>query len=164
MTIETWAYIAEIVGAIAVVASLIYVGRQIHDANRVNEANARHNISEFVLQVSMFNAQHADRLAEIEEKLEQGQSLSRPEKTFQWWSHMNLMLHAETYFHHHALGLMPDGHWNGYVRYVEGYANSPGFVEFWRDVGPAFSRDFCNWLTGIVNETHGLNIPMHDQV
>ena len=63
MTLQDWAYLAEIVGAIAVVASLIYVGIQIRDSNRVNQANARHNISEFVLQVSMFNAGQADRPA-----------------------------------------------------------------------------------------------------
>ena len=109
MTLEQYAYLAEIVGAAAVVASLIYVGQQIRAANRVNEANARHNISEFVLQVSMFNAQHADRIAEIERKLGERLELSASEKLFQWWGHMNFMLHAETYFHHHELGLMPDG-------------------------------------------------------
>ena len=36
MTLENWAYLAEIIGAVAVVASLIYVGLQIRDSNRVN--------------------------------------------------------------------------------------------------------------------------------
>ena len=161
MTLENLAYVAEIVGAIAVVASLIYVGIQIRDSNRVNQANARHNISEFVLQVSMFNAAQADRIAAIEEKISAGGELSAADKTFQWWSHMNMMLHAETYYHHFELGLMPDGHWKGYVRYVESYSTSPGFAEFWSEVGPAFSREFCNWMTGIVNRNTGLDLPMH---
>lgn len=151
MTLESWAYIAEIVGAVAVVSSLIYVGIQIRDSNRVNQANARHNISEFVLQVSMFNAGHADRIAEIEQKISEGNDLTGAEKTFQWWSHMNLMLHAETYYHHYELGLMPDGHWKGYVHYVEGYSTAPGFADFWGEVGHAFSRNFSNWMTEIVN-------------
>jgi hypothetical protein len=164
MTLESWAYVAEIVGAIAVVASLIYVGIQIRDSNRVNQANARHNISEFVLQVSMFNAGHADRIAAIEQKIGEGIDLSAAERTFQWWSHMNFMLHAETYYHHYELQLMPDGHWTGYVRYIEGYSTSPGFVDFWRDVGPAFSRDFSNWMTEMVNRNNGLDLPFHDNV
>lgn len=162
MTLEHWAYIAEIVGAVAVVASLIYVGVQIRDSNRVNQANARHNISDFVLQVSMFNAEHADRVAEIQKKISEGSDLSAAEQTFQWWNHMNFMLHAETYYHHYELKLMPDGHWAGYIRYVEGYSKSPGFVDFWRDVGPAFSRDFSNWMTNIVNRNNDLNLPSHD--
>ena len=162
MTLESWAYISEIIGAIAVVASLIYVGIQIRDSNRVNQANARHNISEFVLQVSMFNAGHADRIAAIEQKIAEGGELTGAEHTFQWWSHMNMMLHAETYYHHYELGLMPDGHWKGYIRYVEGYSTAPGFAEFWGEVGPAFSRNFCNWMTEVVNRNNDLNLPLHD--
>lgn len=76
---------------------------------------------------------------------------------------MNIMLHAETYFHHFELGLMQEGHWNGYVRYVESYANSPGLVEFWGDVGPAFSRDFSNWMTEIINRNNDVVLPSHDE-
>lgn len=159
MTLESWAYVAEIIGAVSVVASLVYVGVQIRDSNRVNQANARHQISEFVLQVSMFHAQHADRFARIQAKAE----LDESDRLFRWWSHMMFMLHAETYFHHRELGLMQSGHWSGYVRYVEGYATSPGMVEFWRDVGPAFSRDFSNWMTEIVNRRNGVSLPSHDE-
>lgn len=158
MTLESWAYIAEIVGAAAVVASLVYVGIQIRDSNRVNQANARHQISEFVLQVSMFQAEHADRLAAIQGSSE----LADGDRLFRWWNHMLFMLHAETYYHHYELGLMQAGHWTGYVRYVEGYATSPGFVEFWRDVGPAFSRDFANWMTEIVNRRNAVRLPSHE--
>lgn len=159
MTLESWAYLAEIIGAVAVVASLIYVGIQIRDSNRVNQANARHQISDFILQVSMFQAQHADRLAAIERKTELGEG----DRLFRWWNHMLFMLHAETYYHHYELGLMQSGHWNGYVRYVEGYVVSPGFVEFWEDVGPAFSRDFSNWVTAIVNRRNQVSLPNHDE-
>lgn len=103
MTLENWAYIAEIIGAIAVVASLLYVGIQIRDSNRVNQANARHNISEFVLQVPLFNASQADRIAAIQEKIDAGGALSAAEQTIQWWSHMNFVLHAETYYHDYEL-------------------------------------------------------------
>src|SRR5437868_1669605 len=30
----------------------------------------------------------------------------------------------QTYFHHHDLGLMPDAHWRGYVRYMTRYIQS----------------------------------------
>ena len=40
---------------------------------------------------------------------------------------------------------------------------SPGFVEFWTDVGPAFSRDFADWLTGIVNRRNQVSLPSHDE-
>jgi len=159
MSLQNLAYIAEIVGAIAVVASLLYVGLQIRDSNRVTQANARHQLSEFVLQISMFRAGHADRFAAIQTKTEP----SAGDEEFLWWNHMMVALHAETYFHHFALGLMPEGHWKGYSRYIEGYSTSPGMVEFWADVGPAFSRDFSNWMTEIVNRNNDADLPNHDE-
>ena len=60
------------------------------------------------------------------------------------------MLHAESYFHHHELGLMPDGHWRGYVRFMTQYVRMPGFAEAWADIGPAFSEDFASWTDGFL--------------
>ena len=57
-----------------------------------------------------------------------------------------MLLHAETYFHHHQLGLMSDENWRGYVRFIERYAQSRGFKEVWKDIGPGFSEDFARWL------------------
>jgi hypothetical protein len=61
-----------------------------------------------------------------------------------------MLLHAETYFHHHELGLMPDVHWRGYARYMTKYIQSPGFKEVWDDIGPGFSEDFARWLDGLL--------------
>jgi len=70
------------VDALAVVASLIYVGIQIRDSNRLNQANARHNISEFILQVSLFNVGQADRIAAIQQKISEGDELTAAEHIF----------------------------------------------------------------------------------
>ena len=75
---------------------------------------------------------------------------------------MTVFLHAETYFRHHELGLMPASHWDGYVRYVEGYLGTPGVPEFWTDVGPAFSKDFSNWVTGLLRK-RGASDPSSDR-
>ena len=146
MTFSDYAAIGEIVAAIAVVISLVYLGLQVRQSNRVNSAAARHAISQFALDFSIFKAEHADRLAHVYSDAE----LSEGDRLFRWWNHMTVFLHAETYFRHHELGLMPASHWDGYVRYVEGYLGTPGVPEFWADVGPAFSRDFSNWVTGLL--------------
>lgn len=108
----------------------------------------------------MFRAEHADRFAALRE----ADALTPGDEEFRWWSHMMIALHAETYFHQYMLGLMEKGHWAGYSRYIEGYSRSPGFVEFWEDTGPAFSRDFCNWLTEVVNRNNDVSLPRHEDV
>ena len=146
MNLEQSVQIAELIAAVAVVISIAYLGVQVRQGTRVNSAAARHAISHFALEFTMFKAEHADRLARVTSDVE----LSDGDLTFRWWNHMMVFLHAETYFHHYELGLMPSKHWNGYVRYVKGYLATPGVRDFWADVGPAFSLDFSSWVDGLL--------------
>ena len=150
MTLQDYAAIGELIGALAVVISLIYVGYQIRQNTRVNSASARHAISEFALEFSKFNAAHADRLAKVMQETE----LDEADRLFRWWCHMQIILHAETYYHHYQMGMLPQTHWQGYVHYVTGYLASPGMREFWADVGPAFSSDFSAWIDEQFEKLH----------
>lgn len=148
MNLSDIANIAQIIAAIGVVVSLVYLAVQISGNTKVAGAQARHSISEFVLRISIFRAEHADRFA----KLESGTDLTEGDRQFQYWSHVQMLLHAETYFHHHQLRLMPDEHWRGYARFMTRYVQSPGFMRVWDDIGPAFSEDFGRWLDGLVRQ------------
>ncbi|HXY30511.1 MAG TPA: hypothetical protein VEI06_07355 [Gemmatimonadaceae bacterium] len=148
MTLTDLANIAQIVAAVGVVISLLYLAQQIRGSTKVASAEARHSIAEFALRLSIFRAEHADRFA----KLESGSDLTAGDRQFQYWSHVQFILHAETYFQHHELGLMPDKHWRGYARFMTRYAQSPGFKAVWDDIGPGFSEDFVRWLNGIVEQ------------
>jgi hypothetical protein len=148
MNLQSYVPIAELIAAIAVVISLIYLAIQVRQSNRVNSASARHAISQFALDFSVFKAEHADRLA----KVTSAKDLSPGDLEFRSWNHMMVFLHAETYFHHYELKLMPAKHWSGYVKYVQGYLDTPGVREFWDDVGPAFSVDFSKWIDGLLAE------------
>ena len=140
---EAVAAIAQLVGTIGVIVTLVFLAVQVRDNTRVANAQARHSISEFVLHIAIFRAEHADRFA----KLESGTELTAGDHQFRYWSHIQFLLHAETYFHHHALGLMPGAHhWRPHERYFAKYVKSPGFKEVWDDIGPGFSEDFAHWI------------------
>lgn len=134
--------IAETVGAVGVVATLAYLAIQIRANTAALSAQARHSISELALQITMFRAEHADEYARIAS----GGELSPADQQFQYWSHMQFMLHAETYLHHFQLGLMPEPQWLGYVRFISSYARTPSFAAFWAEAAPAFSEEFREWL------------------
>ena len=146
MNLTDLANIAQIVAAAGVVISLVYLAVQIRGNTKVVSAQTRHTISEFVLRIAIFRAEHADRFA----KLESGSNLTEGDRQFQYWSHVQFLLHAETYFHQYELGLMPDEHWRPYGRFWANYVNTPGFREAWDDIGPAFSENFGQWLNGII--------------
>ena len=147
MSLNDLANIAQIIAATGVVISLVYLAVQIRGNTKVANAQARHAISEFVLRISIFQAEHADRFA----KIDGGSELTEGDRRFQYWSHVQFLLHAETYFHH-QLGLMPDEHWRGYAKFMVRYIQSPGFKQTWDDIGPAFSEDFARWLDGLFKQ------------
>ncbi len=146
MNLNDLANLAQIIAAAGVVISLVYLALQIRGNTKVASAQARHALSEFALQFSTFRAEHADRFA----RLERATELTDGDRQFQYWSHVQILLHAETYFHHHELKLMPDEHWRGYARFMTRYIQSPGFREMWADIGPGFSEDFARWLDGLL--------------
>jgi hypothetical protein len=132
----------EVIGAVAVFLTLLYLARQIRDNTRALSAQSRHSLSDFARELSQFRAQHADRFAHIES----GEPLSPGDLEFRFWSHMQTTLYAETYFRQHELGLMPEHHWSGFSEFFKNYTASPGFAEFWEATGYAFSEHFRNWL------------------
>jgi hypothetical protein len=148
MSLSNLANLAQIVAPIGVVISLIYLAVQISGNTKVASAQARHSISEFALRISIFRAEHADRFA----KLDSGMALTEGDRQFRYWSHIQFMLHAETYFHHHELRLMPDEHWRGYEQFMTRYVQSPGFREVWDDIGSAFSEDFVRWINRLLEQ------------
>ncbi|MBC2838152.1 hypothetical protein [Robiginitalea sp. SC105] len=93
--------------------------------------------------------EHADRWAKVMTE----EDLSSGDLEFRNWNHMMLLLHAETYFHHHKLNLMPDNHWDNYAKFIVAALNSPGFEAYWNEVGFAFSRDFSVWMNQIFSES-----------
>ena len=146
MNWEAIAAISQVVGTIGVIITLAFLAVQVRGNTRVVNAQARHSISEFVLRIAIFQAEHADRFA----KLASGAELTDADHHFRYWSHIQFLLHAETFFHHHCLELMPDAHWRPYERYFAKYVKSPGFKEAWDDIGPGFSDDFARWVDAMV--------------
>lgn len=142
--------ISEMIASFAVLISLIYLAIQVRHNTKVSSANARHSISQFALDFSIHKAEYADRMA----KVMSSTNLSEGDLQFRWWNHMMVFLHAETYFHHYELGLMPKKHWAGYKKYVKNYIQTPGVLNFWNDVGEAFSIDFSKWINTLITESN----------
>ncbi|MCA6073811.1 hypothetical protein [Fulvivirga sedimenti] len=148
MNLEDIVLISELIASIAVVITLVYLAKQVRQNTRVNRAAARHSLSEFALELTKFRAEHADRWVKVNEQ----NDLSPGDIEFRKWNHMMLLLHAETYFHQHKLDLMPDTHWNNYTKFVIAGLDSPGFEDYWNEVGFAFSEDFSLWLNKVFEE------------
>ena len=149
MNLENIVLISEIIASLAVVITLVYLGKQVRQSTRVNRAASRHSLSQFALELTKFRAEHSDRWAKVMQEKE----LSVGDIEFRNWNHMMLLLHAETYYHHYKLKLMPDNHWNNYAKFIKVSLDSPGFKDYWNEVGFAFSEDFSKWMNKIFSES-----------
>ena len=142
MNWEAISAITELIGLVGIVVSLAYLSIQIRSSNRVASAQARQSMSEFVMSISTFRSEHADRYAKLESEVE----LSEGDLLFQFWGHMQMMSFGEAYFHQFKLGLMPEMHWQGFSSWIEGYVDSNGFSEFWEHERGSFSDDYVAWV------------------
>jgi hypothetical protein len=134
--------LAELLGALGVIATLGYLAVQIRGNTRALGAQTRHSMSDFAREVSEFRAQHADRWA----KIMASDDLTPGDQEFLFWVHMQMLLFGETYHYQHQLGFMPESHWRGFARFLTEYTQTKGFEEFWAEVSTSFSEDFAAWV------------------
>jgi hypothetical protein len=134
--------IAETVGGLGVILTLVYLAIQIRGSNRVAQAQSRQSMSGFVMEITRFRAEHADRYARIATS----EDLSPGDKEFLYWSHMQMITYGEAYYRQFQLGLMPDAHWESFSNWIDSYVTSPGFEEFWLSDKASFSQDYTEWV------------------
>lgn len=149
MTVEQWAAWGQIAASLAVFVSLIFVAYELRMNTRVSSAQARHNLSHFAAEVARFKADNIDRLTPLHKPGVNDKRLSEADRQFRFWDHVQMLMHAETFFRHHQLGLMPRSHWDGYRHFMTGYATTPGFADCWSQMRLTVSDDFAAWIDGL---------------
>ena len=131
--------VAESVGAIGVVATLVYLAVQIRDNTKAVRAAT---YDSFVAQFRDWNAplraspelsaQFATQIEEIEKLDEQ----SRMHATHVFFDFLKL---AENLHYQYRMGLIDDSLWSGWHNMFRHYLNAPGMVWYWER-----RRDFCD--------------------
>ncbi len=142
MNWEAFGAIAEGIGGLGMILTLVYLSLQIRASNRLANAQSRHLMSDFAMGISRFRAEHADRYASIAS----GKDLTPGDEVFVYWSHMQMITYGEAYFRLFQLGLMPDNHWTGYSNWLDEYVKERNFEEFWASDSSSFSEDYREWI------------------
>ena len=153
MDVQNLAAWSQVIASLAVFVSLVIVAFELRTSTRVASAEARHNLSHMAAEISKFKAEHADRLAKVHSPESQAGSLTEGDRLFRFWDHVQVLMHAETFFRHFKLGLMPQSHWDGYCRFFSGYVSTPGFAECWQQMRQTVSADFADWVEGQLTPT-----------
>ena len=160
MTWSAFGAIADLVGAIAVVASLVYLSRQVRqNTTAVRTANAAAVQSNFQQLARVF---YSDRqLGALVLRTMSGDLPENPEDRLAVWAYFFDMLKTAEVAHRHYLrGDLDADLWEASLAFYRAYFETPGFRAYWRERQAAFVPQFReamkSWLgsEGPLRQTH----------
>ena len=149
MTLEEWAFVAQIVSAIAVVASLVFVGFQLRHATaaiRATSSQAHSSLYTDLVQSIIDNADFA-RAWSI--------GVSNPNKLSEedW---VRFVAYASALFRLYESsrvqwlnGRLDEEHWHTIERQAADFGHLPGLERAWRLRGHWYSPEFRAWFEGL---------------
>ena len=141
----TWAEIsalAELVGAVGVVASLVYVARQVrHNTRALKIANASAAQNNFQ-QLARFLYEDRDGCALILRAMQGGEDLTPAERLSAYAYFFDFLKTAELAYFHFLNGDLDESFWEASLRFYRAYFSTPGFRGYWAERRVAFMPEF----------------------
>ena len=152
LKLADWSDIAEIVTAIAVVCSLVYIGFELH-LNTIETRSA--NIQAM--------AAHSQTLAlAVATNPDLAKTLGVPleELTGSQFIQIRTILAAalraaETAFILHADGMLDERYWRGKAEEILLFMENKGWQQQWRLVSDRYDPDFAKWLDQALKDRYG---------
>ena len=146
MNWEAIGAVGEILGAMAVIGSLLFVGMQIRNNTRATQVASSHNLTNTFLTV--LNSLATDpELTRI--WLQQSRDISALSgNDLQRVLSLNVMVLKafEDAFHHHRLGQMSDEMWDGWQAFILLVCSYPGVRQYWEQRKNFYSRSFQEYV------------------
>jgi len=147
--------IAEIVGAIAVVVSLIYVATQIRQNTQVSRSAARQAIAD---SMTAFNSDlvNSDAMAPLVARDIAGEELE-PHETLRLYARAYMIFRTwDNIFYQSRLGMIEQDEWQGFRRNLSVMLHVRHIRDYWRVQGDMFSDAFREEVQRILEEIQDL--------
>ncbi len=135
--LQEYALIAEIIGGIAIVLSLIFVGVQIQQSSNAAKAQTRTTLTQIAHE--MIATQMTPEWADIDKAISEGKGLTdEQQRTFVINTIMQLRT-AENVFYQHRVGTFDDEEFSGYRNFYKRMFSNPFVQEIWGNRRDDFS-------------------------
>lgn len=147
MTLQEIAGIAEILGALGVIASLVFVGWQIRENTIATKAHIHEQVTQTYL--AFLNSAIANPEAYatgIQATEADFSKLSAGEKTFFFGTALGFFKHFELMFVQNRKGIMDREIWDAWCVYILMYFHQPGIQVWWKSRRDAFIPEFREFL------------------
>ena len=149
MTLEQWAYIGEIAAAVAVVASLMYVARQLGQNTTMMKATSASERIQRDFDIA-FPIVENRGVAEIWVKGRQG--LDNLDEVDRWrimFLEREIIIHWNHVFQLKKQGLLPDSDWNEQQWIIQNMGNHKAMRASWEIFKGAYEETFQDFVEGL---------------
>jgi hypothetical protein len=146
MNWEAVGAISQLVGSIAVVLSVLYLGIQVHRSTRVAKLAAQDAAATALRDVTKPFAENAELARIWRVGLEDLKALSAEDQARFFHSTFQFLKAFETIHFHHVYGLMDEQIWRGWCGLLLHYIASPGIEHYWRLRHELFSVRFQKFV------------------
>jgi hypothetical protein len=149
MTLEQVFFVSQSIAAAAVVASILYLAREVRQSERVQRANMQQGRADRASHASLIVASAG--LSRIWQKaLSPNPDLNQEE--FAQWALIcrSAFLSGEDSYLQHKAGLLDEVAWGSYVAGVHFYMASPGMRAMWTVSSKQYGADFREFVDDIL--------------
>lgn len=151
MNWEAVSAIGQVVGAVAVVISLVYLAAQIRDNTRSTRSATRQSIVDSIVSVNLAMAQ-SDAIARALRSNLDGRPLA-PHEALQQLAHCYACMRTwENVHFQYRSGMLSDEDWSGFRQNVKALMQVPAFRDFWEREREVFSQAFRREVTAVLRE------------
>ena len=141
---------AELLGAVAVLATLVYLSLQIRQSNKLAEAESQRELMNFDVFTPLLTDPQLTR--EFRACLNRYDEQDPDVKTRFFVLMTNWHLQMESVFRMHQQGLIAELSYKGYLTWYNSLLNTPGGAVFWEEVSPAHAPDLVEALAVLKND------------
>jgi hypothetical protein len=146
MNIESMANYADVIGGIAVIVSLIYVGIQIRRNAKSSQSQANQSAHESLANVSLEVAKDSDLSSLTRKGMIAFEKLTEEEQFRFVMLMITVFRRFENIFYQYEKGFLEEELWDGYKQSMLLYFYTSGGQAFWNLRGEHFSGLFRNYL------------------
>jgi hypothetical protein len=146
MNIESMANYADIVGGVAVIVSLIYVGIQIRLNTKSNQTQANQNAHDSLAILSLEVGKDPDLTSFWRKGAVAFDELTEEEQFRFMMLMVTLFRRFENIFYQYQKGFLEEDLWGGYRQAMLAHFYTSGGQAFWNVRAGQFSRVFQNYL------------------
>ena len=153
LTLEYTYFIAEIIGVIAVVISLIFLAIEVRQNTHAIKLSTLHDVKETIREVNSTWAGSGDLAEIMYQGFKDSDALSGANKVRFYTTMHNLYLGYENLYHQRQAGALDPKHWSGMAQHIIDASSVPGLRAYWEARKHWFTEDFRNFMDNEVIST-----------